>query len=146
MEQEHGKLVLRVGAKVVIESEGGILALHPSAIDLNRNWQVPGGIRDDILEPIVQTAIREVLEETGIDLTGLPLKPFKISEWAAVDKGENVKILAIFMYVKLPARPAVVLSEEHDEFAWLDRDNYRNYQANREVVEIIEELTEQRAM
>ena len=140
MQQEDDILVLRVAAKVVLESQGGILALHPSAIDLNRNWQMPGGIRDDIRESIMATAAREVLEETGIDITGLRLRPFKVGEWTAVDKGENVKILAVFMHVRLAARPAVTLSEEHDQFVWLDLANYKNYSANYEVVEIIEEL------
>ncbi len=134
------KLVLRVAAKVVIEAENGILALHPSEIDLNRNWQMPGGIRDDISESLTETAIREVREETGIDLSSEIFKPFKIGEWPAVDQGEKVKILAVFFHIILPTRPKVVLSEEHDSSMWLDKTNYQNYQSNREVIEIIEEL------
>ncbi len=134
-------LVQRVGVKVVIEAEGGILALHPSEIDLNRKWQIPGGIRDDISEPLVITGVREVLEETGIRLEGSKLgKPIKIGEWSAVDKGENVRILAIFFHVVLPKRPEIVLSEEQDDYAWLDLSNYKKYEANQEVYEIVEEL------
>lgn len=114
--------------------------MHPAAIDLNRNWQIPGGIRDDIMEPILMTAIREVTEETGIDLRDVPGSVFKVGEWQAVDNGENVKILAVFFHFILPRRPAVTLSHEHDNFAWVDVTNYEQYPANPEVNEIIEEL------
>lgn len=130
----------RVAAKAVIESEGGILALHPSAIDTNRNWHIPGGIRDTLSEPLQQTAVREVMEETGIDISQLKGTVFKIGEWPAVDKGEKVKILAVFFHFTLPERPEVVLSDEHTEYAWLDLKNHKDFKANLEVYEIVEHL------
>lgn len=134
------KRVLRVAAKAVIEAEGGILIMHPSSIDRNRNWHIPGGGRDDIDEKITETAVREVLEETGIDIQGLTGRVFKVGEWLAVNQGENVKILAVFFHYQLPKRPDVKLSHEHDDMTWVDRSNYKQYQANPEVYEIIEEL------
>ena len=119
---------------------GQVLILHPSAIDLNRNWHLPGGIRDDNNEPIEKTAEREVLEETGIDLAKSLPTVFKVGEWTAVDHGEPVKILAIFYTYVLPSRPAIKLSDEHDDFAWIDAANYKQYEANKEVYEVVEEL------
>lgn len=136
----HELPVQRVAAKAVIESEDGILALHPSAIDANRNWHIPGGIRDDITEPLETTAVREVSEETGINISGLLGKVVKIGEWPAVDKGERVKILAVFFHYVLPKRPKIVLSDEHVGFAWLNTDNYKNVEANPEVYDIVETL------
>ena len=134
-------LPTRYAAKVVIESKGAILALHPSEIDLNRKWQMPGGICDDPEhETLEETGVREVMEETGIDISSHILRRFKQGYWTAVDKGEKVSIVAVFMHLILPERPQVVLSEEHDDFAWLTRTNYRDYEANREVYEIIREL------
>lgn len=130
----------RVAAKVVIEAEGGILVLHPSAIDLNRNWQIPGGIRDDISESLAMTGVREVREETGITLETPPNQVIKYGEWQAVDKGEKVKILAVFFHVSLDKRPDIVLSEEHDDYMWLDSKNYRQITANPEVYELVELL------
>lgn len=134
------KRVLRVAAKAVIEAGGSILILHPSNIDLNRNWQIPGGIRDDIDENISETAVREVLEETGIGIQELNGRVFKVGEWPAVDKDEKVKILAVFSHYKLPNQPNIALSHEHDKAAWVNRSNYKQYRANPEVYEIIEEL------
>jgi 8-oxo-dGTP pyrophosphatase MutT (NUDIX family) len=130
----------RIAAKAVILAEGGILALHPSEIDANRKWHIPGGIRDDIDEPLAMTAVREVLEETKIDIKDVPGRPFKIGEWTAIDKGERVKILAVFYRFVLPVRPDITLSHEHVDYAWLDEHNHKNYDANAEVHEIIEEL------
>ena len=130
----------RVAAKAVIEAEGGILTLHPSAIDTNRNWHIPGGIRDTLTEPLQQTAVREVMEETGIDISQLEGIVFKIGEWPAVDQGEKVKILAVFFHFILAERPDVVLSDEHTEYAWLDKKNYKDFEANNEVYEIVEYL------
>lgn len=134
------KLTQRISAKAVIVAENGILALLPSAMDVNRKWHIPGGIRDDIDEPITATATREVLEETGIDLDGHNGEVFKVGEWQAVDKGERVKILAVFLLFKLEVRPQVVLSDEHVDSAWLDANNHLDYDANPEVHEVVEFL------
>lgn len=134
------KPVLRVAAKAVIEAEGSILLLHPSAIDRNRNWHIAGGIRDNIDEPISQTAVREVLEETGIDLETRAGRVFKVGEWPALDKGEETKVLAVFFHFVLPSKPKILLSDEHDEYAWVDLANYKTYQANQEDYEVVEEL------
>lgn len=134
------ELVQRVSGKAVILADNGILILHPSGIDLNRKWHIPGGIRDNIDESILETAIREVREETGIDLAKTKGKVIKVGEWKGVDKGEKVKILAVFYVFKIQDRPAVKLSHEHDEFAWLDKTNYKQFDSNPEVHELIEAL------
>jgi 8-oxo-dGTP pyrophosphatase MutT (NUDIX family) len=134
------KRVQRVAGKAVIEAQGGILVLHPSSIDLNRKWHIPGGIRDDIEEPIRATAIREVREETGMHLDVDSGQLLKVGEWPAVDKGEAVKILAVFFLFKLANRPTIKLSHEHDSFAWLDSGNLHSHDTNPEVREIVLEL------
>lgn len=131
-------LIQRVAAKAVIESEGAILALQPSSIDSNKKWHNPGGLRDDINEDIINTASREVLEETGINLGGLPYKVIKIGEWQAVDKGVPVKILGIFFHFTLPSRPRVTLSEEHQSYAWINLSNYQTYDLHPDLKEATE--------
>jgi dATP pyrophosphohydrolase len=133
-------LVQRVAGKAVILADNGILALHPSGIDLNRKWHIPGGIRDDINESIIETAVREVNEETGIDLSKTEGKGIKVGEWKAIDKGEKVKILAVFYLFRLNERQPIKLSHEHDKFAWLDKSNYKQIDANPEVHELVETL------
>lgn len=132
--------VQRVAGKAVIEAEGGILVLQPSQIDLNRKWHLPGGLRDDIAEPILATTAREVAEETGIDLQNVPGKVVTIGEWPAVDQGQKVKILGVFFHFKLEKRPNIVLSEEHDQGMWINRSNYHEIETSPEMVEIVEML------
>lgn len=134
------ELKQRIAAKMVVEADSRLLILHPSAIDLNRNWHISGGIRDDINEPILETGIRELFEETKIDVRGLPHRVIKVGEWLAEDKGEKVKILAVFFHYVLEKMPSIMLSEEHDDAAWITRGNYHDYPANKEVYELVEEL------
>jgi dihydroneopterin triphosphate diphosphatase len=62
--------------------ESVLVVIHTSALDvllINRAdaldfWQSVTGSKDEVAEPLVQTAVREVFEETGIDCRpGTPL-------------------------------------------------------------------------
>lgn len=136
----NSTLVQRVAGKVVLEAESAILLLHPSKIDKNKLWHIPGGIRDNIEEPLLKTAVRELLEETGIDITNSSSKVLKVGEWKAQDKGEKVKILGVFYHIKLPKRPKVIFSSEHDDFAWVNLSNISKFRVGMDVVEVLELL------
>lgn len=132
--------VQRVAGKAVIQTSDGILILKPSGIDPNKKWHIPGGIRDDIEEPILATAIREVQEETKIILNNEHNVVLRIGEWSAKDKGEDVKILAIFFHFLLNKIPEIELSAEHDDFAWINKQNLGSYDVNKETIEIVHQL------
>lgn len=134
---ENNKRVQRVAGKAIIEAEGGILILKPSGIDVNKKWHVPGGIRDDIDEPLLSTAVREVLEETGTILESNSQKVLKIGEWPATDRGEKVKILGVFFHFTLTKRPEIQLSAEHDDFAWVNDQNIHEYDAHQDAIDAV---------
>jgi ADP-ribose pyrophosphatase YjhB (NUDIX family) len=134
------KPVQRVAAKAVVKAKGAILILHPSSIDPNKKWHIPGGIRDDINESLNETLIRELKEETGIDATGKESKVIKIGEWTARDKDEQAKVLGVFFLIKLSSRPEVVLGKEHDDFVWVNLSNLCDYEVNKDVAEVVEML------
>lgn len=123
-----------------MESRGGILVLHPSEVDLNRKWHIPGGLRDDINEPLIDTGRREVFEETGINLAGYEARTIMHGEWTAVDHGIKIGIVAVFLHVVLLDRPKVILSHEHDDYAWLTPNNHTTYDANLEVHKLVIQL------
>ncbi len=131
----------RLAGKAVVESEGGILILKPSEIDTNKNWHIPGGIKDEPSESIKDTATRELFEETQIDQRGKDIgDPIYESSWNATDKGEKVTIVASFFHIIIAERPIIVLSDEHVNFAWVNTENIANYSVNNEVRELVSKL------
>lgn len=133
-------LAQRIAAKVAIIVDGEMLILHPSEFDDNRRWQLPGGLRDDLSEPIAATGTRELKEEIGLVIDPEELKVFRVGEWTAIDNGNTIAILAVFFFLKLDSKPEIMISEEHDDYTWISRDNHNNFDANREVHEIVLEL------
>ncbi|MBA2176685.1 NUDIX hydrolase [Halobacillus locisalis] len=61
--------LLTVGCGVIIEQEGHILLQHRTDLD---NWCIPGGLME-IGEGFEETAKRETLEETGLEVKDLEL-------------------------------------------------------------------------
>lgn len=131
---------LYISAKAVIKYENSILILHPSSIDSNIEWHIPGGRRDNLEESISETAIREVREETGIDISNIDGKVFKVDEWNRTEKGEDIQILAIFFLYHFNTKPSVKLSYEHDNFAWVNLKNLDEYDVTKQVKEIVLEI------
>lgn len=132
--------IQQIAAKAVIVVRGKILILHPSAIDNNRNWHFPGGRRDSMNEEIENTAKREVLEETSIDLSLAHGKVIMVSEWVANNNNENVQIMGVFFCYDMDAEPKIKLSEEHDRFIWLNSSNISDLNVNKEVHEVLKVL------
>ena len=133
----ENKIIQRVAAKAVIVVNGKVLILHPSKIDSNRKWHIPGGRRDKLNEELENTAKREVFEETKIDLSKFGGKVFMVSEWKANNNGENVQILGVFFRFDLTHTPEVILSNEHDEYYWVDSNTVSEFNVNKEIPKIL---------
>jgi len=71
-----------------------------------------------------ESLIREISEETGLSVTiG---KPFFVNEWRPNVRGEQWQIVGIF-FECLSNSDKVILSEDHDDFIWIDPKDYKNY-------------------
>ena len=98
------------GASVVVTSlapEGRVYLLRPSDTEPEESrwpWVLPGGCREPG-EDIADCAVRELLEETGIDAQPLPA-------------GANDFRWAVFR-LDVPWPTAIRLSGEHAEFDWV---------------------------
>ncbi|HET8529400.1 MAG TPA: NUDIX domain-containing protein [Gaiellaceae bacterium] len=92
------------GATVVVRRGEQYLVLHRAVHDHDGDWAwgPPGGLRDEG-ETYEQTAARELLEETGLDL---PLTLVQAGPWTT-------------FVAEAPADADVVLSHEHDRCEWL---------------------------
>ena len=120
--------MLRVAAKAVIVHKGKVLIVREASTynDGNKIGQygLVGG-RIDPEESFYDALSREVMEE--VSLTVKPIQPVHVGEWWPEIKGAKNHIVAIFMECSLKSG-SIKLSEEHDDFAWVDLANVKDYQ------------------
>jgi 8-oxo-dGTP diphosphatase len=114
-------IVLKVAAKAVITDEDGkVLVLREgNAYEEGTNigkYGLPGG-RIDTGEAYEEGLRREVKEETGLEVE--PLYPIYVGEWRPVIKDVPHQIIAIFTVCKAKTKN-IKLSEEHDDYKWVD--------------------------
>lgn len=74
---------------------------------------------------------RETQEETGI--TDLQVgKVIHVDEWFAKPEGELKHIVALFFLCDVTS-DNVILSNEHEEYAWVNVDDLESYDGNIEI-------------
>jgi 8-oxo-dGTP pyrophosphatase MutT (NUDIX family) len=121
---------------VVTDSEGRILMIRRSD---NGNWAVPGGAMD-LGESIVQTAVRETLEETGIHcrvtgLVGIYTDPRHLIHYTSNDEvRQEFSIVFAAEYVAGDPTP----SDESHEVVWVPRDEVQGLTMDRSMRHRIE--------
>lgn len=121
-------MILKVAAKaVVVNEKGEVLLLREASTNkegVNLGCYCNPGGRLNPGESYEDGLRREVMEETGLAIESL--YPIYVGEWHPVINGVPHQIIAIFTVCKA-ATSAVKLSEEHDDFKWInskDRDKY----------------------
>ncbi|UWE13646.1 NUDIX hydrolase [Actinacidiphila bryophytorum] len=121
---------------VVTDGEGRILMIRRSD---NGNWAVPGGAMD-LGESIVQTAVRETLEETGIHcrvtgLVGIYTDPRHLIHYTSNDEvRQEFSVVFAAEYVGGEPTP----SDESREVVWVPRDEVQGLRMDRSMRRRIE--------
>lgn len=116
---------------VVIDEGGRILLIHRTDNDL---WSVPGGAME-FGESIKQTAVRETLEETGIEieivgLVGIYTNPARRIEYTS--NGEvRQEFSVVFLGRPIGGEPAT--SAESSEVHWIKPDELDQFPMNADV-------------
>ncbi len=86
-------------------------------------FDVPGG-RIEPGQRFDESLRREVKEETGLDIKiG---KPFFIDEWRPIVKEEQWQIVGVY-FECLAESKKVILSKDHEEFKWIDPQDYTKH-------------------
>jgi 8-oxo-dGTP diphosphatase len=116
--------ILKVAAKAaIIRPDGKLLLLRESPRPSNSQagrWGLAGGQ----LEPgeaFIDALHREVREETG--LTVEPVRPLYVGEW----RPGPLQIVGVFMLCRTRGSE-VILSDEHDNYAWIHPGDLHNYE------------------
>ena len=131
---------LFVGVKALIKNEAGqILLIREAAYDEGINegkWDVPGG-RIKPEEPIFVGLEREVREEVGITIE--PRELLGVFETFPVIKGESCHIVRVYFAAKALSTD-IVLSEEHDEYEWVNPKNLGQKELVNNLVELLQKI------
>ena len=114
-----------IGTSVLIEHEERLLLEHRMDSD---TWAViGGGLRTD--ESLLDCALREVREETGLRLPGEALALYRIyddpSRIASYPDGNVLRVITVVYRVQLKDCPALVCSGESRELRFFPKEELR---------------------
>jgi len=121
------EIKLFTATKAFIVYKEKILILRESSqyqdgANINK-YDVPGG-RVKPGQRFDESLMREIEEETGLKIKiG---KPFFVNEWRPVVKGEQWQIIGTFFECSADS-DQVTLSQDHDDYQWIEPKNYKNY-------------------
>ena len=114
---------LRVGVKILLKNKDGkYLVLCRSKIkypEVGPEWDIAGG-RIEPGTTLLQNLKREVMEETGLEITGEP-KLVTVQDIIRSQKGKHI----VRLTYTGKADGEVKLSDEHSEYKWLLLDEIK---------------------
>lgn len=116
--------------KVLIVQRSSDEGLYPNM------WELPSGKREE-LEDTNQAVLREVKEETGLDVK--IEKILSVFDYQIETETEIRDATQISYLVKIVGEDDVKLSPEHQNFAWIGFDDIENYDITKETKKVIVE-------
>lgn len=113
---------------VIVNTEGKILLVRDAGkLDhkgAEGKWDFPGG-RMDHGETPQEGLLRELSEEIGLTQSDVQIEdPIHVGLWGVGGDVLHEPIVGIFFIVRLIGNPTIQLSQEHNEFRWIDPRNH----------------------
>jgi len=128
--QEAGINRFVVGA--IIQKNSSVLLLKRSENDfMGGIYELPSGKVEDN-ESLIEALCREVKEETG-----LKVKEIKRYLGHFDYKSKSGKLTRQFNFVVTVEEPIQVKLQEHDDYAWVNKDQIDNYPVTESVKKIL---------
>jgi len=121
---------------VVVNKDNKILILQRSKDEeiFPNMWELPSG-KKELLENSESCLLREIREETGLDVK--IIMPFSVFDYQ-IEKLEEIRdTTQINFLVKAINDNKVKLSSEHQNFAWVSKDEIDQYQLSEETKKVI---------
>lgn len=107
---------LNFGVKaLVFNDEGKFLALHRWDTPHSPKMELPGG-RVDFGETIEETFVREMKEETNLEVTPIEL----LTTWNYIKRDQTFQVVGVIYLARASDVSGLKLSDEHDDYAWLE--------------------------
>ena len=122
---------------IVVSPENEILILRRANYmkKFKGLWGFPGGSIDAKDKDSKSAVIRELKEETGIELSWN-------EEYKYLKKFETIKnndgSISEYFIVKLETKPTIKISREHSKYDWFDIKNKTNYKWMPDIFQIIQ--------
>lgn len=123
-----------VGAVIVKDGKALILQRHKNENTYPEMWELPSG-KKELLEPVENALIREVKEETGLDVAAEGVS--SVFNYQVEKESEIRDVTQINFLAKIIRDEGVLLSGEHQAFAWVGRGDLENYSLSEETKEAI---------
>ena len=115
----YNQTMKKVAKLVIIDSDDKYLLMHRSDHPtFGVDPDLPGGTLEDD-ETMLETMLREVKEEAGLDIDAKSTKEI----YSGADYSAHGTHYALFV-TKLNKRPMIAMSWEHSSYEWLDRDEF----------------------
>lgn len=111
-----------VAVKCIIESEKGVLILkktsEESKQDLGSNlYDIPGG-RVEYGEELLEALIREIKEETDLEIDN---ECITLMDARNIVRPDGLNLVILYYHCQ-SENTNVKISEEHEDFIWIQRD------------------------
>ncbi|MCX6724075.1 MAG: NUDIX domain-containing protein [Candidatus Staskawiczbacteria bacterium] len=129
-----------VGQKAFIEKDGKVLVLadHPSGrVDFPGGKIQEGEAKEDRSVSLINALKREVAEETSLEIE--VLDPFAVWYHEFTKEERNFgKVVYLVAFKCKYVSGDVKLSNEHDSFKWVDKNNYKEVDDGSDYFNVLE--------